>query len=195
MTDLKPTLTLILRDFFISRIPRAIVLRDHYGWCGIALSFPQCALHDAIQISYVGIPFSKHRGSNMEANDDLCVNCGATFATKSKGYKRQGLCHTDSKPVDVLSANLGVQLDLTPKRSAFFCEDCVRTMIKLASLQKKAEEAKGHLRDASHSTSYLKRKLDFSRTPRKTKVRKLVSTPSKMVTIVMENPRVTSVHI
>ena len=53
---------------------------------------------------------------------DVCANCGNEFQKYNKTYKRQGLSQklrgSDTTPVDVLSATFGIQLEVTPKRTA-----------------------------------------------------------------------------
>ena len=124
---------------------------------------------------------------------DVCANCGNEFQKYNKTYKRQGLSQklrgSDTTPVDVLSATFGIQLEVTPKRTAFLCKDCASVTLRLAKSTKVSAEAKKELRGACRDGGYLKRKLDFQ-TPKKTKARRVVSTPTRKTSIVLETPKV-----
>ena len=75
---------------------------------------------------------------------DVCANCGNEFQKYNKTYKRQGLSQklrgSDTTPVDVLSATFGIQLEVTPKRTAFLCKDCASVTLRLAKSTKVSAE-------------------------------------------------------
>ena len=126
--------------------------------------------------------------------DERCVNCDTHFDTRDRGYRRHSLSSKvrggEATCVEVLSESFGVSLSLTPKRSAYLCQSCTAATNTLATSQRKSAEAREQLRTSARDGTYLKRKLQLSSPGATPKRPRVISTPVKRSTLVVEAPKV-----